>query len=814
MSLFGKDGEMSAVLSRLSMGLEAIRRGMQQQQQTAAEAARAAVQCLPTLANQSDFFAAATPIPASTKGAAAATQQQQQQQNVQPASATAGVAEKSFASPTLGVSPSPEAAPPPLDKQEEAALQVDRRLWGPLPGSLLQLGFALRAALQRLTHDSFGSLCIHSLQLTLPSPCQLLKLPAVPATTRLLPTTAFRRTLTPEATYFLCCLAAAPLSPCVALDLVLTIKGLKNPGSSPIAEQLQQRKWHTHNFAAAPVTGLGSVIFNSNRVGGSPFDGRASKHWSFSGTHSQYNANHPHFFSPAAAATSVPLDRLGASGMQNDAALGSIKVAAPLLRLELLKRPRIPEDAVSSAQRAAHSTSPRIALSQTGGLPVKPKSKQPEATHNNNKGQPTLQQQAPSRQPNCVLEVLLKGLELTFVSGHQQTEGSLHSHRPANGWGGSRRAFGSAAFLSRPAAIDTEAAEGGPPKGSGEALPSPVRPFRVVLSLHDCIIQGEDGSRLLQNASVIPKLFSGEFSGGAGGGHSPQGQYTAAGGSSQPAAGNATPPGGGPAGVEGVGGPSGRRPPQKTRLAFRQALNSDVPLQDPLLQCLAWVSDGVVFVSAEMAHLRIQLRALQGANVYAWGMGLYGELQQLKHFRLQFPAISFGCCFSTASWLVPIGVNAQQLLRVAQLQNRGPSLPLSERGHTKYSKEEAEEQAVRRSLLLHRRGLGLLSLLYPALSPPALAPHNWNGELPLQLPEMVESMSIQRVLQVLQDDAAAAREAATNANADPTAAPAPWRLQTADLFQHHSDLQAGILQQPVRHLLFCLPLLADSAKIY
>lgn len=790
---------MTAVLSRLSMGLEAIRRGMQQQKQAAAETARAAVRCLPTLANHPDFVAASTTISASSKGAAVtAHQQQQQQDEQQPLAAPNAPPGTPFASPTADKGVGTGVAIASSDKKEDALLQVDKRLWGPLPGSLLQLGFALRAALRRLMHDSFGSLCIHSLQLTLPSPCQLLTLPAVPATTRLLPTTTFRRTLTAEATYFLCCLTAAPLSPCVAVDLVLTIKGLKNP-ACPSAEQAQQRKWHAH-FAAPTGAGLGSATFN-NRFGATPFDTRGSRHGSSSYIHQQPH-NNPHAYSSTAGANASPLDRLSATGMQHETAFGSVKVAVPLLRLELLKRPRIPDDAVSSAQEVAHDTSPRIALSQACG-PMRRSKLEEAAVYSKSQG--TMQQQAP-RQPNCVLEVLLKELELSFVSEKNAPDNTLQNHRPANGLGGSRRLFGSTAFLGRPATADTEATQGAGGSSDG-VLRSPVSPFRVVMSLHDCIIRGEDGSRLLQNASVVPKLFSGEFGGSAGGSHTQQNQFSAAGAPSQSAAGNASPTGAHAAG-EGVG-TSGRRAPQKTRLAFRQALISEMPLQDPLLQCLAWVADGVIFVSAEMAHLRVQLRALQGANVYAWGIGLYGAVQQLKHFRLQFPAISFGCCFSTASWLVPIGVNAQQLLRVAQLQARGPSSAVPEHHH-RHSEEEDEEQTIRKSLLLHRRGLGLLSLLYPALHPPALAPDDWNGLLPLQLPAMAASMSIQRVLQVLEDDAATreAAAAAANTTAETTAVSAPWRLQTADLFQLHSDLQTGMLQQPVWLFAFvCSPLI-------
>lgn len=774
--LFGPDGEMTAVVSRLSVGLQAIRQGMQQQQTTAAEAARAAVQCLPSLANYSEFAGAARASSLSSKEEPRAVQQQEQQ----PSKAAS---DNRSASALSDKGNSNELEAKDSENTDERALYVDRRLWGPLPGSLLQLGFTLRSALEHLTHDSFASLCIHSLQLTLPSPCQILNLPAVPATSRLLPVTAFRQTLTADATYFLCCLAAAPSSPCVAVDLVLTIKGLHTKAASS-ADQLHQQRWH------AAIGGALGPANSGPRTGFSPLDSRGSRRYSFSQLQQPYNQN---LFSSAvaaaaASASATPLQGLTSAGLQSESALGSIKVAAPLLRIELLKRPRIPDEATSSAQEIAHGTSPRISLSTVFSSPAKGPA---SGSAKDKKRVSTLQQ---ARQSSCVLEVLLKDLEASFVSEQQVFDRFSQHQRLVGGWAGGRRGLGSTTFGSPTDDANVPRS----PRCAGETSGSCVEPFRMILSLRDCIIRGEDGSRLFQNASVIPKLFSGDFSSSAqptGSLQSPQSPYTAAAGPSPSAAGNTTPTsaqGGGATGVT-----AGRRHQHRTRLSVRQALMLDMPLQDPLLQWLVWVSDEMIYASAEVAQLRVQLRALQASTVYSWGIGLYGALQQLKHFRLQFPALSFGCCFSTASWMIPVGVHAQQLLRVSQLQSRGPSPCVPERQHKQHV-EEAEEQAIRRCLLLQRRGLGILSLLYPGLPPPALAPDKWHGYLPLQLPEMAASMSIQQVLQVLEADIAA-REAAAAAStiAQSAITPSPWRLQTADLFQHHSDLQASPSQQPV-----------------
>lgn len=777
---------MTAVLSRLSMGLRAIQLGMQQQQHTAQEAAKAAVQCLPTLANLPEFAAAAPSQspPVRDRGVSASQQQQEEAPFPGAAADAADGAASSSAGRFRGASLAG------AESTEEAALLVDRRLWGALPGSLVHLGFALRAALERLTHDSFVSLCIHSFQLALPSPCELLSLPAVPTTNRLLPVTALRPTLTSEAFYFVCCLAAAPLSPCLAVDLILTVKGLRKP-AQPLGQQAQQQQRWAGN---TPVTmgGVGSCIL-PNRIGV---------------PQSELQLPYNNVASPSAAAaaaaaapaTAAATEGLAAAGMQQEAALGSIKVAAPLLRLELLRRPRIPDGAAPSAQEVADSISPRILVSPSGtpepdGLPV-------AGTAGSTRRSTQQANQQQSQQSQCVLEVLLKDLEVAFISEKSPLD-ILVQHQRFPGFLGGRPGLGSGTHLGK-AAAEAEGTAGASAdlRQPAESL---IEPFRMVASLRDCVIRGEDGSRLLQNASSIPKIFSGTF---ATGGQlapwvpTPQSQYAGAAGPQQATPGSATPTG---AQGTGQGGqPTARRHQQNARLSVHQASLSDMLLQDPLFQSLIWVSDGIIFASGEVAYLRIQLRALKAATVYSWGTSVFGALQQLKHFHLQFPAISFGCCFSTASWLPPVGVSTQQLLRVSQLQWQGPSPAVPEE-----RRHEQLEQAVRRSLLLQQRGLGILCLLYPSLPAPALSPNDWQGYLPLQLPEMAPSLSIHRVLQAFEAEAAA-REgaAAAKATAETATGPPPWRLQTAYLFQHHSDLQDNIRQQQVSQygLRFALPL--------
>ncbi|KAL8443546.1 hypothetical protein Emed_006760 [Eimeria media] len=767
--MFGEEGEMTAVLSRLSMGLRAVRLGMQKQKQTAAEATKAAAVCLPGVASSSEAGAAVGR--SSLSEGAERTASNVEQRLEPPLNTPASSMEMRQGRGPAGV----DVEPP-----EKAALLVDRRLWGSLPGSLLQMGFGLRAALDRLTHDAFLSLCIHSLQLTLPSPCQLLSLPAIPATRRLLPVTALRSTLTTDPFYFVCCLAAAPSSPCIALDLVLTLKGIRK--DQQLLAKHPQQKWRTKT--AATFGRLGSTSWQRQV----DMDGRKPRRSSMptlqfqQGRLSSPTAGGIAGAMPAAASV---LDGMAFGKAQQERTRGSIEVTFPLLRLELLKRPRLLNDKSPSASDVAEAVAPRIALSpfalgarQDGAAPPG------ERVSGNEADQTRL------KQSDCVLEVLLKDLEVTFVS-EKQSQGMFFQKQPLRYAWTSRQGGDSEPDLSRLGA--SEGFAGGQPEGLHPEVVPLIEPFRMIASLRDCIIRGEDGSILLQNASCIPKLFSGDLAPGTGapsviGGGTSQGPFSATGISGQHAAGGATPTGAQGTSQEGGGG--ARRPQQKARLSVQHALASELPLQDPLLQSLVWVSDGMVFMSGEAAYLRIQVKALQAAAACSWGLNLFGALQQMKHFRLHFPAISFGCCFSTASCLAPLKVKADQLLRIWHLQSRGP--PASVLDHQEQP-EDAEERALRRSLLLQQRSLGILCLLYPSLPPPAMSPKDWIGYLPLQLPEVAPPISVQVVLKAIEAEAAT-REATTSTNApDETAVQTqPWRLQTADLFQHHSDLRDNL----------------------
>ncbi|KAL8449095.1 hypothetical protein Emag_003766 [Eimeria magna] len=766
--MFGKEGEMTAVLSRLSMGLRAVRLGMQKQQQTAAEATKAAAVCLPGVASSSEA-AAAVGSSSLSEGAEHTAANVEQRQEPPFDARAVSMEMRQGRGPARGDAELPE----------KTALLVDRRLWGSLPGSLLQLGFGLRAALDRLTHDAFVSLCIHSLQLTLPSPCQLLSLPAIPATRRLLPVTALRSTLTSDPFYFVCCLAAAPSSPCIALDLVLTLKGIRK--DQHFLAKHPQQKWTAKT--AATLGRLGSTAW-PRQV---DVDGRKPRRSSMptlqfqQGRLSSPTAGGVAGATPAAASV---LDGMPFGKTQQERTRGSIEVTFPLLRLELLKRPRLLDNTSPSASDVARAAAPRIALSAFA-LTTRPDgAAAPGGRISGNEADQTR-----SNQSDCVLEVLLKDLEVTFVS-EKQSQGMIFQKQPLQyAWTG-RQGAESEPDFSRLGGLEGFA--GGQPRLNPEFV-SRIEPFRMIASLKDCIIRGEDGSILLQNASCIPKLFSGDFASGTGapsvtGGATSQGPLSAVGISGQHAAGGATPTGA--QGTNQDGGGFARRPQQKARLSVQQALASEMPLQDPLLQSLLWVSDGMVFMSGEAAYLRIQLKALQAAAACSWGLNLFGALQQMKHFRLHFPAISFGCCFSTASCLSPLNVKAEQLLRIWQLQSRGP--PASVLDHQQQP-EDAEEHALRRSLLLQQRSLGILCLLYPSLPPPAMSPKEWVGYLPLQLPEVAPPISVQLVLKAIEAEAAT-REATTSTNAtDEAAAPTqPWRLQTADLFQHHSDLRDNL----------------------
>ncbi|OEH74298.1 hypothetical protein cyc_03597 [Cyclospora cayetanensis] len=768
--LFGKDGEMTAVLSRLSMGLRAIRMGMQQQEHKAAEAARAAVQCLPTLANSSEL-AVAAPSPPSNPGRSLLPPQHEE-----PDTGASGAPTR----PAVGLSIGDDTAA--VEGSEEAALKVDTRLWGALPGSLLQLSLALRTALERLTHDSFVSLCIHSLQLTLPSPCQLLNLPAIPATKRLLPITAVRPNLSSEAFYFLCCLSAAPISPCIALDLIITVRGVRK-SSHPISpSEQQQLRWYANNPAGGEEA-IGSVILPNRATPrqrdvkrGKPFPLSALQ---FPGTQASPSAASA--AAMAAPATTAAFERLAAAEVQQGPSRGSVKATAPVLRLQLLKRPRLRDAAIPSAQEVAQSSSPRIVLSQGGDARLD--SPFGEAENSSAQQIYTPSKEKQPKQADCVLEVLLKDLEVTFVAEERPPDLLVQQQRLTHGLA-SRSVFGSAVYGGK---VVQEADANGGVLGQAEKAEPVIEPFRLVLFLRDCIVRGEDGVRLLQNASVLPKLFSGAFATSAqalGGSHTPQGAASV----------NTT--GTQASGLSGVA--STRRSVHKTRLPVPQVLMSDTAVQDPLLQGLVWISDEKAFVSGELSHMRIQLCALQGATVYSWATSLFGALQQLKHFSLQFPAISFGCCYSTASWLSPVGVSTHQLLRVAQLQSQS-SLPAVPDQLRQPRAATQDEQAVHRSLLLQRRGLGILCLLYPALPPPSLAPEDWHSYLPLQLPEMPTPMSIQQVLQVIEAEAAAREVAESSTAAVDTAVPlSPWRLETTDLFQHHVDLKASNHPPPIK----------------
>ncbi|KAL8269859.1 hypothetical protein Esti_006219 [Eimeria stiedai] len=767
--MFGKEGEMTAVLSRLSMGLRAVRLGMQKQQQTAAEATKAAAVCLPGLASSYDA-AAAVPRSSLNEGSERDGASAEQRQEF-PFDARAF---------SMGMKQVRGQASGDVEASKKTALLVGRRLWGTLPGSLLQLGFGLRAALARLTHDAFVSLYIHSLQLTLPSPCQLLSLPAIPATRRLLPVTALRSTLTSDPFYFVCCLATAPSSPCIALDLVLTLKGIRR--DQHFLGQHQHQKWTAKT--AATFGRLGSTTWPRQLDG----DGRRPRRSSMPTLHFQ----HGRLSSPTAGgvvgatpAAAAVLDGMPFGKTHQERTRGSIEVTFPLLRLELLKRPRLLDDTAPSALDVAQAVAPRIALSPFA-LPTR----QDGAAASGGRVSGNEADQIRLKQSDCVLEVLLKDLEVTFVS-EKQPQGMFLQKQPLRyAWTG-RLGGDSELDLSRIGGLEGFA--GGQSAGLDPEAVSLIEPFRMIASLRDCIVRGEDGSILLQNASCIPKLFSGAFTSGTAalsaiGGATSQGPYSAAGISGQHAAGGATPSGAQGSNQEGSG--FARRPQQKARLSVQQALAFEVPLQDPLLQSLVWVSDNMVFVSGEAAYLRIQIKALLAAAACSWGLNLFGALQQMKHFRLHFPAISFGCCFSTASCLAPLNVKAEQLLRIWHLQSRGP--PASVRDHQQQP-EDAEDHALRRSLLLQQRSLGILCLLYPSLPPPAMSPKEWLGYLPLQLPEVAPPISVQLVLKAIEAEAAT-REAPTSTNGtDEVAAHTqPWRLQTADMFQHHSDLRDSL----------------------
>ncbi|KAL8435323.1 hypothetical protein ACSSS7_002576 [Eimeria intestinalis] len=768
--MFGKEGEMTAVLSRLSMGLRAVRLGMQKQKQTADEATKAAAVCLPGLASSSEAGAAVACSPLNEGAEHTASAEQRQEPPFDGRASLMGNVQG------RGVAGG-DIRPP-----EKAALLVDRRLWGSFPGSLLRMEFGLRAALDRLTHGAFVSLCIHSFQLTLPSPCQLLSLPAIPATRRLLPVTALRSTLTSDPFYFVCCLAAAPASPCIALDLVLTLKGIRK--DQQFLAKHPQQKWAAKT--AATLGRLGSTTWPRQAEG----DGRKPRRSSMptaqlqQGRMSSPTAGGVPGAMPAAASL---LDGVPLGKTQKERTRGSIELTFPLLRVELLKRPRLMNDSSPSASEVAQAVAPRIALSAPA-----PPTRQDGVAASGGGVTGIETDQGRLKQSDCVLEVMLKDLEVTFVS-EKQPQGMFFQKQPLQyAWTG-RQGADSQPDLSRLGGLEGYA-RGRPAGLNAEAEPQ-VEPFRMIASLQDCIIRGEDGSILLQNASCIPKLFSGDFASGTwapslSGGATPQGSYSVAGISGQHVAGGATPTGAQGINQEGFA----RRPQQKVRLSVQQALTFDMPLQDPLLQSLVWVSDGMVFMSGEAAYLRIQFKALQAAAACSWGLNLFGTLQQLKHFRLHFPAISFGCCFSTASCLAPLNVQAEQLLRIWQLQARGPSAPV--RDH-RQQPEDAEEHALRRSLLLQQRSLGILCLLYPSLPPPAMSPKEWLGYLPLQLPEVAPPISVQLVLKAIEAEAAT-REATTSTNATDEAAAQtqPWRLRTADLFQHHSELRANL--QPGR----------------
>lgn len=786
---------MTAVFSRLSVGLGAIQVGMQQQQEAAAQAARAAVQCLPSLANLSEFAEVAPPrTPSSTNETDKEAIDPQQQEK-----GAAGAAGDAAANAASG----PDSSNP--EKPEEESLRVDRRLWGSLPGAVLRLGFGVRAALDRLTHDSFASLYIHSLQVALPSPAHLLGLPAVPATKRLLPVTAVRPTLTSEAFYSICCLADAPLSPCLSLDLILTVKGVKQPPQS-----LHLRHTHVHRRASAGTFAAPASLSVGPRGTGA--------HAGIGGFFAyplplspNYNTNASPSVAAAVAAaapaTAAAIEGMAAAGMNQDITHGSFRIAAPLLRLEVLKRPRKLDDAAPSVRQVARSLSPRILVSPPESPRSPPAAGTPPSSGRGKDSNKLKETQR--KESDCVLEILLKALQIDFISERSSTHSPHphHHHRlhSASGAGvgtGGRVGLGSVLREARAAAHAAEGSGASSPLtlNSDEKTTIPVEPFRVVLSLRDCIIRGEDGSCLLQNASCIPKLFSGEFAAGGGAQAAATGMNRRAsiygGAPQQSAGGNA----------HGAQGPSQsglpRRFQQRARVCVQQA---GAMLQDPLLQSLVWVSDGMIFVSADVAYLRVQLQVLQAISLYSWGMSLLGSLRQFKHFRLQFPAISFACCFSTASWLAPMGVSPQDLLRVQQRRLENLSPTTAERLKQEV---DTEQLAIENSLLQHHRGLGVMSVLYPSVPVPALAPEEWHGYLPLQLPGVARSLSIQQVLRVIEAEVSAIDAAAAiQAASDAAVAPPPWRLRTHDLFQHPSLLLGNLSSLPLVRLYSFMPFL-------
>lgn len=503
-------------------------------------------------------------------------------------------------------------------REENAALSVDRRLWGSLPESFFPFTSGIRSALARFKRNATLTLRLHPLQIAVPPPCQLLNLPSVEASSRFIPVPAVRPPLGPKSVYAFCCLNEVERSPCLKLDAEFTLRTPSNPQAHGAAATLggeggiagsglwmennnpsvESKAFNAHTAEAFRASGTAVAAAGQEKA--SAQTAGAVERGSIAAPHSQFYFSESRLGLSNSATAALPRDSR------------SLHVCVSALRVSLLRRARIfDSEREGTASEAVESLSAKVvqtsaALVRSEGLA--------EASHR-------------PADEEVILEALLKGLEFSFTPESDALLADPVIHPPALHRKSALPPVVASAKSFAPQQQQTFShfSHFSPPA-------SPVVSMRVEMRLANCGVRLSRGQFLLRNTSALQRLFRRGL-------------------------------GGGPASASSPGAGAGHS-------LFRSAVAAASPrvLEDPTLQVSLSISHGQLFVSAEAAPLRVEFHIEPLLEAFLWSEALQTNLGEGRVVRLGFPGLDFGCAFSTASWPSSCGVEVTQLLQAADVQ--------------------------------------------------------------------------------------------------------------------------------------------------